>query len=135
MAPDNGAIKRAEALKKELNVHNELVVFAKQRHCGSSPVSVLCDGKIAGTKAIVIDDILDTGQTLINCVKKLHENGVKEILIVVTHGIFSGKKWQQLFDYGVTKIITTGSIPSVKERASDKIIVLSIVSLLTGMWK
>ncbi|MDD2224684.1 MAG: ribose-phosphate diphosphokinase [Candidatus Shapirobacteria bacterium] len=135
VAPDDGAIKRAGALKKELNVHNELVVFAKQRHCGSGPVSLLCDGKITGAKAIVIDDILDTGQTLINCVKKLHENGVKEVLVVVTHGIFSEKKWQQLFDYGVTKIITTDSIPSVKEKSSDKIIVIPISSLLIGMWK
>ena len=135
VSPDGGALKRAVELRRELNIKDKLVVFAKQRHCGSDPVSLLCDGKITGTKAIVIDDILDTGQTLINCVKKLKENGVKEILIVVTHGIFSGEKWQKLFDYGVTKIITTDSIPSVKEKSSDKIIVLPIVLLLTGMWK
>ena len=135
VSPDNGALKRAVELRRELNIKDKLVVFAKQRHCGSGQVSLRCDGKITGTKAVVIDDILDTGQTLINCVKKLQENGVKEILIVVTHGIFSGEKWQKLFDYGVTKIITTDSIPSVKEKSSDKIIVLPIVSLLTGMWK
>ena len=67
--------------------------------------------------------------------KKLYESGVKEILIVVTHGIFSGEKWQKLFDYGVTKIITTNSIPSAKEKASDKIIILPVSSLLTGIWK
>lgn len=135
VSPDNGALKRATALKRELNIAGELVVFAKQIHCGSCPVSVICSGKIEGKKAIVIDDILDTGQTLINCVKKLYENGVEDILVVVTHGIFSGKKLQKLFDYGVTKIITTDSIPSVKEKASDKIIILPISSLLIGMWK
>jgi len=135
VSPDNGAIKRATVLERELNIKSKLVVFAKQRHCGSNPVSVLCEGEIIGKKAVVVDDILDTGQTLINCVKKLHENGIKEILVVVTHGIFSGKKWQQLFDYGVTKIITTDSIPSVKQKASDKIIIIPISSLLIGMWK
>jgi len=135
VSPDGGAIKRATVLRQELSIKNKLVIFAKQRHCGSGPVSLLCDGKITGTKAIVIDDILDTGQTLINCVKKLHENGVKEILVAVTHGIFSGERWKQLFDYGVIKIITTDSIPSVRKKASDKIIVLPISSLLTEMWE
>jgi len=134
VSPDNGALKRAMALKQELKVKNKLVVFAKHRHCGSGPASVLCSGKISGKKAIIIDDILDTGQTLINCVKKLKENGVKEILVVVTHGIFSGEKWQQLFDYGVTKIITTDSIPSTKQIHSDKIIIVPISSLFIGMW-
>lgn len=134
VSPDNGALKRATALKQELNVKNKLVVFAKHRHCGLGPASVLCGGKIIGKKAIIIDDILDTGQTLINCAKKLSENGIKEILVVVTHGIFSGEKWQQLFDYGVTKIITTDTIPSTKQKFSDKIIIVPISSLFIGMW-
>ncbi|MDD4135656.1 MAG: ribose-phosphate diphosphokinase [Candidatus Shapirobacteria bacterium] len=134
VSPDNGALKRAKALSKELKIKNNLVVFAKHRYCSSGPASVLCEGKIIGKKAIIIDDILDTGQTLINCAKKLNENGIKEILIVVTHGIFSGNKWQQLFDYGVTKIITTNTIPSAKQKVSDKIIIIPISSLFIGMW-
>jgi len=135
VSPDEGALKRATALRKELGIINKLVTFAKQRQPDCNPVSLLCEGKIIGEKAIIVDDILDTGQTLINCAKKLSESGVKEILVAVTHGVFSGDKWKKLFDYGVTKIITTDSIPSVKEKASDKIIVLPISSLLIGMWK
>lgn len=129
VAPDKGASKRAELLRRKLNIKNKLAVFAKSRQIGCDPVSLLCEGTVIGSKAIIVDDILDTGQTLVNCAKKLYKNGIKEILVVVTHGIFTGEKWKQLFDYGVTKIITTDSVPLAKDKASEKIEVLSISSL------
>lgn len=129
VSPDKGAVERAEALKRALNIENNVVIFTKKRQSRMDVVSTIYQGEIE-EKVVIVDDILDTGATLINCVKILQNRGVKEILIVVTHGLFSGKKWQKLFDYGVTKIITTDSIPEVKQKASDKIVVVPMSSLI-----
>lgn len=129
VSPDKGAIERAEALKRALNIESDVVVFTKNRQSKMDIVSTIYQGEIK-EKAIVVDDILDTGATLINCVKILQKMGVKEILVAVTHGIFSGEKWKKLFDYGVVKIITTDSIPKVKQKASDKIIIIPVSSLI-----
>lgn len=129
VSPDKGATERAEALKQELNITDDVVVFTKKRQDRLNIISTVYQGKIE-EKVIVVDDILDTGVTLINCVKILHKKGAKEILIAVTHGLFSTERWRELFNYGVTKIITTDSIPSVKNMTSDKIIIVPVSSLI-----
>ena len=129
VSPDKGAIERAEALKQELKIVDEIVIFNKKKQGKIEVSSTIYQGTF-GEKAIIVDDILDTGKTLINCARILQKNGVKEILVVVTHGLFSGEKWRELFKYGVTKIITTDSIPTVQQKASEKIIVIPVSSLL-----
>lgn len=123
VAPDKGAIGRAEKLKEELKIRKKIIFFEKQR-LGKNIQSTIKDDGL-GEKVIVIDDILDTGETLLNCVKQLSGLGVREILIVVTHGIFTGKIWKEIFKHKVTKIITTDSVPHPK-KSGRKIEIISI---------
>lgn len=87
-----------------------------------------------GKRAIVVDDILDTGKTLISCVKQLASLGVEEILIAVTHGLFTNEEWKQLFKYKVVKIITTDSIFSPKEE-NKKVETISLFPLLNDYFE
>lgn len=127
VAPDNGAIGRAENLKRELKIKKKIIFFEKQR-IGENIQSVIKDDGL-GKRAIVVDDILDTGETLISCAKQLASLGVEEILIVVTHGLFTGKLWKEFFRYKVVKIITTDSISHSKKLAK-KIETISLAPLL-----
>lgn len=113
VAPDKGAIERAEKLKKELNIKKKIIFFEKER-TGKKIQSTIKDNGL-GEKIIVVDDILDTGETLLNCVRQLAGLGAKEIIIVVTHGIFTGKLWKEIFKHKVVKIITTDSVPRPKK--------------------
>jgi ribose-phosphate pyrophosphokinase len=129
VAPDEGAIKRCEEVKKAAGMAPERVpYFEKQR--GSTGIAH--SGLIGdvGSHAVIIDDILDTGGTLVSACEKLRDVGVSEINIMVTHGLFTGERWKKLWQLGVTRIFCTDSVPITREVDGSKIERLSIVSLL-----
>ncbi|OQA04742.1 MAG: Ribose-phosphate pyrophosphokinase [bacterium ADurb.Bin400] len=128
VAPDEGAIERAEYLKNVTRIKRPSAYF-KKRRSGQEVESAL-HGEV-GPKAIIVDDILDTGKTMVTTVDALVNNeGVKEIYVIVTHGLFTGTLWETLFDLKVKKIFTTDSIPEARQKASDRIEVISVAPLL-----
>lgn len=128
VAPDEGAIYRCKEVAQALNLN--MASFAKKRtEKGVSHFDF--KGKI-GEEVIIIDDILDTGQTLLSCSKKLQG---KKIIIMVTHALFTGTEWKRLWKLGVQKIYSTNTVPSLPKEKN--IIVLSISQLLAKekLWK
>ena len=128
VAPDKGAINTCKELHKELNLKSEVAYFDKKRIEKEVSVSEL-HGSV-GKEVILVDDILDTGGTMIQAAQYLAREGVEKITIIVTHGLFSGSKWKELWDLGVDKIYCTDTVPHTRELASDKIKVLSIAPIL-----
>lgn len=129
VAPDKGAITRCQALQGALDRTGDITFFEKVRS-DSGVTSRLMGSTTA--KALIVDDILDTGGTLIACCKGLKAAGVTEILIAVTHGLFTGTRWQELWDLGVKGIFTTDSIYPVRS-ADPRIRVLSCSALFAGI--
>ena len=66
-----------------------------------------------GPQAVIVDDILDTGGTLVSCCEQLH-SGVRDITILVTHGLFTGTLWQKLWGIGVKRIVAP--IPYLRQK-------------------
>lgn len=129
VAPDEGAIKRAKNVANFLYL-NDIAYCAKTR----TPNGVFVD-KLHGktTKiAVVIDDILDTGKTLIGCCEKLLENGVEKMYIFVTHGLFTGNDWKKLWNLNVKKIYCTDTLPisNTVLRENQNVHTISIVPLM-----
>jgi ribose-phosphate pyrophosphokinase len=80
-------------------------------------------------KALVFDDILDTGETLVECCKGLRNAGAKQVRVAVTHGLFTGTAWRALWGLGVDQILTTDSVQPI--RINDpRVRVLSCSALL-----
>jgi|GEM_PF-3510977 ribose-phosphate pyrophosphokinase len=125
--PDKEAIERNKKIVDELKLKIEIAYMEKQRT--SSGVSSVLHGFIS-PNVIIVDNILDTGGTLLACCKILKSNGAKNIYIFVTHGLFTGNKWQRLFDLNVRKIYCTNSVPQVYSLKSDKLKILSLKSIL-----
>ncbi|OGC82624.1 MAG: hypothetical protein A2788_01865 [Candidatus Abawacabacteria bacterium RIFCSPHIGHO2_01_FULL_46_8] len=114
VAPDEGAIARCKAVQKELGIRRPITYLKKKRDKQHKGITV---SKLHGPiskRVILIDDMIDSGGTTILCCKKLKEAGVQEIFIMVTHGLFHGKKWQQLWSLGVKHIWCTDSFPHTK---------------------
>ncbi|HYF04557.1 MAG TPA: ribose-phosphate diphosphokinase [Patescibacteria group bacterium] len=109
VAPDESGIGRLEKIQKLLGVEVSFAHF-KKRRTETGIEHTAFEGSVTET-AFVLDDILDTGSTLILACKELQKAGVRHIVVMVTHGLFTGKKWQALWDYGVTDIYCTNSIP------------------------
>jgi ribose-phosphate pyrophosphokinase len=77
-----------------------------------------------------VDDTLDTGGTLVSACEALQRAGVAEIIVMVTHGLFTGSLWERLWSLGVTRIYCTDTVPLPPGLASTRIVVLSVVPLL-----
>lgn len=128
VSPDKGAINRCEDVVRELKMNSPVTYISKKR------TDVITHFELHGNvkeRVVIIDDILDTGKTLISCCEKLLEKGVKEIIIFITHGLFTGDEWKRLWDLKVKKIYCTNSLPLPKHLLSEKrISVLSIIPLI-----
>lgn len=110
IAPDNGAIPRCRAVSDALQSPQPIAHFTKER----TTEGVTTVGPIGAVtrRCILIDDQLDTGATLLRACEQLQKNGVEEILVMVTHGLFTGDAWKALRGLGVQEIITTDSLVS-----------------------
>lgn len=128
VAPDEGAQERCEAVRRALGQARPIAYFQKQR----TPEGVrhLALHGTVGERAVIVDDILDTGGTLVSCSEALRDAGVREILILVTHGLFTGAGWQRLRSLGVTEIACTDTVPICSASISIPLSVLSVAPLL-----
>lgn len=132
VAPDEGAIPRCEDVRAAAGMPRaEVPYFEKHR----TETGIVHGGPIGrlGPRAVIIDDILDTGTTLVSACERLAEVGVKETYVMVTHGLFTGERWKRLWQVGVKQIFCTDSIPhcpSTEPAGRERIVTLSIVSEL-----
>ena len=130
VAPDNGAIPRCQAVNEALGRPTaDVPSFEKQRdETGIKHVALF--GSVQ-RRALIIDDMLDTGATLISACEKLLEAGTREIFIMVTHGLFTGTGWKKLWSLNVERIFCTGTIPASKDAVEEsRITVLPIFEVL-----
>ncbi len=127
VAPDAGAALRCADVRDELNHGARIVTLHKER----TPAGVRSElREEAGPRAILIDDILDTGGTLVAACRALRAAGTREILVMVTHGLFTGDHWRALWDLGVSAIYCTDTLPRPDATRDGRIHILSILPLL-----
>ena len=117
VAPDEGAISRCEAVRAAAGMSSKTAYFEKHR----TETGIIHAGPIGevGRRAVIIDDILDTGGTLVSACEQLSRTGVEEIEVMVTHGLFTGTRWKDLYHLGVKRIFCTDSVPLPLGRWSE----------------
>ena len=128
VAPDNGALRRCCEVKDAANLTSDIICFEKQRTLQGITHTVSAGD--LGPRVVIIDDILDTGGTLVSACKQLNEKGVREIYIMVTHGQFTGTHWRKLWALKVKTISCTDTIALRKELNSEPIETLSVIPLM-----
>ncbi len=130
VAPDNGAIPRCKAVNKALSRPTASVpYFEKQRDETGIKHTDLC-GKV-GSRALIIDDMLDTGGTLISACEKLVQIDTQAIYIMVTHGLFTGTEWKKLWSLKVQRVFCTETVRATRDVLGEpRITTLAIVELL-----
>jgi ribose-phosphate pyrophosphokinase len=134
VAPDAGALERCEAVRREAGISRPLAHLTKTRTPEGVRHSIL-HGTV-GPQAIVVDDILDTGGTLVSACEALQGAGAREIIVMTTHGLFTGGAWARLWSLGVRRIYVTDSTPLPESlTGSARIVVLSVATLLAGALK
>jgi ribose-phosphate pyrophosphokinase len=129
VAPDVGGVERARALGKKLNVG--LAIVDKRRPAPGKSQVMNIIGNVKGKNCLLVDDIIDSGGTIVNAAKALKDKGAKDVYVYVTHGVLSGNAVKQINNSKIKKLIVTDTIDnSNKIKKTSKIVVLSISNLM-----
>ena len=129
VAPDVGGVERARALGQKLNVG--LAIVDKRRPAPGKSQVMNIIGNVKEKNCLLVDDIIDSGGTIVNAAKVLKEKGAKDVYVYVTHGVLSGNAVEQINNSKIKKLILTDTIDnSNKIKKSSKIVVLSISNLM-----
>lgn len=128
VAPDEGAIERCEAVRRAAGITRPLAHFTKRR-TEQGIVHLTLSGAVP-PRAVVVDDILDTGATLLSACEHLMRTGAREIRIMVTHALFTGTAWERLPSIGVTHTYCTDTTP--RPGVALPLTVLSVAPLLAA---
>ena len=129
VAPDVGGTARARALGKMLNVG--LAIVDKRRSAPGKSLVMNVIGNVKNKTCIIVDDIIDSGGTIVNAAKALKDRGAKEVHVYVTHGVLSGDAVNKILKSTIKNLIVTDTIESSnKVKKAKNIEVLSISNLV-----
>lgn len=130
VSPDHGGATRARKLSDSIP-SSTLAIIDKRRTKPNVSESINVIGDVDGKICIVIDDIIDTGGSMIGGVELLYEKGAKEVYCAVSHGVFSGNAIENIHNSRVKEVVITNSITLPPEkRAEEKIKQISIGFML-----
>ncbi|MDE2435004.1 MAG: ribose-phosphate pyrophosphokinase [Sphingomonadales bacterium] len=130
VSPDVGGVVRARALARRLNNAPLAIVDKRRDKPGVSEVMNII-GDVAGKDCILIDDIIDSGGTLVNAAQALIDGGAASVTAYLTHGVLSGKAVERVTNSALKELVITDTIqPTKAALASDKIRVLTIAPLI-----
>ena len=129
VSPDVGGVQRTRGLATRIKA--ELAIIDKRRpKPGQSQVMNII-GNVKGKTCIIVDDIIDSGGTIVNAVDALKKAGAEEVYVFITHAVLSGEAIIKIKKSKIKKLIITDTIDNSKKiKNNNKIEVLSISSLM-----
>ena len=129
VAPDVGGTERARALGKLLNVGLAIVDKRRPKPGQSEVMNII--GNVKDKTCIIVDDIIDSGGTIINAAKALKDRGAKDVYVYITHGVLSGDAVKKIRSSVIKNLVITDTIDNLeKVKSAKNIEVLSISGLM-----
>ena len=130
VAPDVGGTERARALGKLLNVGLAIVDKRRPKPGQSEVMNVI--GNVKDKTCVIVDDIIDSGGTIINAAKALKNRGAKEVYVYITHGVLSGEAVKKIKNSVIKNLVITDTIDNLEKVKSAKNIEVLTISGLRG---
>jgi len=129
VSPDVGGVVRARGLAKRINAPLAIIDKRRERAGDSEVMNVI--GDVAGFTCVLVDDIVDSGGTLVNAADALLENKAKAVYAYISHGVLSGGAVKRISGSRLKELVITDSIQPTKEiLAAGNIRILEIASLI-----
>src|SRR5262250_984761 len=129
VSPDVGGVVRARGLAKRINAPLAIIDKRRERAGDSEVMNVI--GEVDGRTCILVDDIIDSGGTLVTAADALIENKAKDVYAYISHGVLSGGAVARITASRLKELVITDSIqPTEAVRVSRNIRVLSIATLI-----
>ena len=136
VSPDPGGAKRAELFREALEASLGKVVgkaFADKHRSAGVVSGDLFIGDVAGATALVIDDLISTGGTILRAARAARQAGARRVIALVTHGLFMAGAAEVLADPAIDRIVVTDAVPAFRLKdatARDKVEILPAAPLL-----
>ena len=130
VSPDAGRVKVAERYANQLGA--SLAIVHKRRVAGKKNTVVAKDvvGEVEGKICVIIDDMIDTGGTIVAAAEQLVEKGARSVIAATTHPLLSGPAVDRLKNSVIEQVIVTDTLPLGPEKEFDKIVVLSVAGII-----
>ncbi len=129
VSPDVGGVVRARAMAKRLECDLAIIDKRRPRPNVSEVMNII--GEVEGRTCIIMDDIVDTANTLCRAADALKENGAKKVVAYCTHPVLSGSAVKRIDESTLDELVVTDTIPlRADAQASKKLRVLSVAGLL-----
>jgi ribose-phosphate pyrophosphokinase len=136
VSPDPGGVKRAELFREALEAAIGRPVgkgFAEKHRSAGVVTGDLFVGDVAGATALVIDDLISTGGTLVRAARAARQGGARQVIALVTHGLFMSGAAAAIADPAVDRLVVTDTVPPFRLGADaprDKIDTVHAAPLL-----
>lgn len=128
LAPDMGSARMSQAYAKRLNMHFALI--DKRRYAPNQAEVVHLIGELQDRTVLIVDDMIDTGGTLVNAAEKAFEKGAKNVYAIATHALLSGPAVERLKKANFGKIILTDTVNIPEEKRLPNMVIISVANIL-----
>lgn len=127
VSPDVGSVTRARKFAERLDIPIAIVDKRRPKANVSEIMNVV--GDVVNKRVILIDDMLDTGGTIVNGAHALLEMGAREVFACCTHGVLSGPACERIEKSRIKELVTLNTIPLPKDKPTGKITALSVAAI------
>jgi len=132
VSPDAGGVERAKKFSDSLRgegIETEMALISKQRAKAGVVASMNLIGSVQDADAVIVDDLVDTGGTLIKAAELLKSEGARRVFAVITHPVFSGNALDKIGGSVLEEMIISDTIP-LRGKVPSNIHLISVSSLL-----
>jgi len=135
VSPDAGGVKRARELANAMKA-NRIAIIDKYREDFTRATAMNVVGKVDGMNAVIIDDFIDTGSSIVEAVQAVKNHKAEKIWVACTHPLFTNPATSRLKSLkDIEEIIVTDTIPLPKEKRFGKVKVLSTAQIISDVIK
>ena len=132
VSPDAGRVKVAERYAMALGADLAIVHKSRIRGARNGVEAREVVGTVAGRVCVLIDDMIDTGGTIVAAAEQLSARGAREVYAATTHGLFSPPAADRLKDSPIRKVIVTDTLPTPLGMNMDKLEVVSVAPTIAA---
>ena len=129
VSPDVGGVQRTRGLATKIKA--DLAIIDKRRPAPGKSQVMNIIGEVKGKNCIIVDDIIDSGGTIVNAVEALKKAGAIDVYVFITHAVLSGEAAEKIKRSKIKKLIITDTIDNTaKIKNNSKFEVISIAPLM-----
>jgi ribose-phosphate pyrophosphokinase len=127
ISPDTGGITRDNKFAQLLNLPILCLKKKRDRETGCVSIDENIGMKVAGMNAILVDDMISTGESIVKACKVLKKQKIGNITVSCTHAILVDNAFEKIINSGVKEIISTNSVPSICSKVDLSVILSNIL--------